>query len=95
MMQRRYAETLEKLGQGTFAEGGYQTRMLTAKGPAKIADEDEGPLISDALRAFAEENNVDLELVVGTGKGGRVKKSDIEAAIKPAAAEDSSDQELA
>ena len=92
LMQRRYAETLRKLGHGTFAEDGYQTRMLTAKGSAKVADEDDGPLISDALRAFAEENDVDLELVVGTGKDGRIKKSDIEAAIKP---ESNSDQDLA
>ena len=89
LMARRYAETLAKLGHGTFAEGGeYKTRMLTGGKPAKV--EDDEPLISEALKEFARENGVDLEMVVGTGKDGRIKKSDIEAAIKP-----ESDQDLA
>lgn len=95
LMARRYAETLAKLGHGSFAGGPeYQTRMLKGGKPSIVVEEE--PLISDALREFAAEHNVDLDLVVGTGKEGRIKKSDIEAAIKPAAPEeDSSDQDLA
>lgn len=82
MMARRYAETLRKLGHGTYAdaalETGYQTRMLTASGPAPAVEE---PLVSDAIAEFAKENGVDIEKVVGTGKDGRIKKSDVEAVI--------------
>jgi len=71
-MARSYAEILRKLGHGT-----YGTRMLTAAAP-------EAPVearVSDAVAAFAAENNVDIDKVVGTGKDGRVRKSDIEAFI--------------
>lgn len=73
-MAMRYAETLRKLGHGT-----YETRMLTAGAPvvAVVAE----PLVSDAIAEFAAENNVDLSKVVGTGKDGRIRKSDVEAAI--------------
>lgn len=86
MMARRYAETLRKLGHGTYADGTYQDKMLTAGKPAKA--EDEEPLISEALKEFAADNGVDLDSVVGTGKDGRIKKVDIEAAIKSAADQD-------
>lgn len=77
MMARRYAETLAKLGHGTFATGEYQTRMLTAGKPV-VEDE---PRASEAVVKFAEENGVDLDKVVGTGLNGRIKKADVEAAI--------------
>lgn len=85
MMARRYADTLAKLGHGTFAEPGqYQTRMLTAGkpvGPAPVVDEDDDLKVSEAVAEFAKAHGVDLEKVVGTGKDGRIKKSDVEAAI--------------
>lgn len=75
MMAHRYAETLRKLGHGTYAvstdELSYQSRMLSTKKPA----------VHDVLLAFAKEHNVDLSAVVGTGKEGKIKKSDIEAFI--------------
>lgn len=78
MMARRYAETLRKLGHGTYAvstdEISYQTRMLSAKKPEK-------PSVHDVLLAFAKEHNVDLSTIAGTGKDGKIKKSDIEAVI--------------
>jgi hypothetical protein len=78
LMARRYAETLRKLGHGTYADGGYQTRMLTASAPVEVVVE---PLASPAILEFAKENGVDIEKVVGTGKDGRIKKSDVEAVI--------------
>lgn len=76
LMARRYAETLRKLGHGTYAaeEGDYKTRMLV---PIQ-----KGILVSDNVAKFAEENGVDLKSITGTGKDGRINKSDIEAAIK-------------
>lgn len=76
LMARRYAETLQRLGHGTFADATYQTRML--KSAPAAAEE---PRVSDAIAEFAKENGVDLSKVTGTGKDGRIKKSDVEAAI--------------
>lgn len=71
-MARRYAETLRKLGHGTYPDEGSLVQ------PQPQAD----LLISDNVAAFAKENGIDIKTVVGTGKDGRINKSDIEAAIK-------------
>lgn len=75
MMARRYADTLAKLGHGTFVDATYQDKMLT---PTSEADD---LLVSEAVMVFAQENGVDISKVVGTGKDGRVKKADVEAVI--------------
>lgn len=81
LMARRYAETLTKLGHGIFPGGEeYQTRMLRGGKPS-ILTEDEEPKVSEAVAEFAKEHGVDLDKVVGTGKDGRIKKSDVEAVI--------------
>lgn len=78
LMARRTADALRKLGHGSYADDGYNTRMLAAAPPPPPATE---PQVSEALAAFAAENEVDLKTVVGTGKDGKVRKSDIEAVI--------------
>lgn len=78
-MARRTAEALRKLGYGTYADEGYQTRMLTAAPPPPPATGE--ILISETVRAFAEENGIDVVKLKGTGKDGRINKSDVEAAI--------------
>ena len=84
LMARRYAETLRKLGHGTYAvstdEVNYQTRMLTG-GKPELKEVDPRALCSEAIYNFAIENQVDPLQVVGTGKDGRIKKSDVEAVI--------------
>lgn len=74
LMARRYAETLRKLGHGTYPGEGSQGPLAQ---PAKP-----DLLISDAVAEFAKENGIDVTKVIGTGKDGRINKSDIEAAIK-------------
>lgn len=74
LMQRRYAETLRKLGHGT-----YETRALTAAPPPPPAPAE--ARASEAVAEFAAEYGVDLDAVIGTGKDGRIRKSDVEAAI--------------
>ena len=71
LMARRYAETLRKLGHGTYPDGAV---------PAEEPKDE--ILISDNVAAFAKENGIDIANVIGTGKDGRINKSDIEAAIK-------------
>lgn len=71
LMARRYAETLRKLGHGTYPDG---------EAPAEEPKPE--VLISEAVALFAKENGIDIAKVIGTGKDGRINKSDIEAAIK-------------
>lgn len=77
LMARRYAETLRKLGHGTYPDEGGQAPLAQPAKPEKPE-----LLISDAVAEFAKENGIDVTKVVGTGKDGRINKSDIEAAIK-------------
>ena len=77
LMARRYAETLRKLGHGTYPDSAEPVAKVN------LAEKAEPELlISDAVAAFAQENGIDPAKVVGTGKDGRTNKSDIEAAIK-------------
>ena len=76
LMARRYAETLRKLGHGTYPD------ECSPGQPAQQPAQQPDLLISDNVAAFAKENGIDPYKVVGTGKDGRINKSDIEAAIK-------------
>lgn len=40
-------------------------------------------LVSDHVRDFAAENNIDLTKLVGSGTNGRITKKDVEALIQP------------
>lgn len=51
----------------------------TSEPAASTSDED--PILAPAARKLAEENNIDPATIKGTGKGGRVTKEDVVAAI--------------
>ncbi|WAB96519.1 MULTISPECIES: 2-oxoglutarate dehydrogenase complex dihydrolipoyllysine-residue succinyltransferase [Pseudomonas] len=51
-----------------------------AAAPAADAGEDD-PVAAPAARKLAEENGIDLATVAGTGKGGRITKEDVVAAV--------------
>jgi pyruvate/2-oxoglutarate dehydrogenase complex dihydrolipoamide acyltransferase (E2) component len=72
-MTKRYADILTRMGR-VRAAGTYLTRDM------KPADTE--LLISDSVREYAQENGIDPETVTGTGKDGRVLKSDIQDAIQ-------------
>lgn len=69
-MALRYAETLRKLGHGTYPDA---SEPVVEKAPEF--------LVSEKVAEFAAENNVNLAEVKGTGKDGRINKSDVEAVI--------------
>lgn len=77
LMARRYAETLRKLGHGTYAVSTDEADFKSRESKPSVED----PLVSKEIAAFAEENKVDLTQVIGTGKDGRIKKSDVEAVM--------------
>lgn len=59
-------------------------RLLVAVGRVSLAEQGDGPLISDAVRKLAEEAGLDVGSLKGTGKDGRINKADVEAAIEQA-----------
>lgn len=73
---------------GSVAEGAVapasaaQPKAETSATPvATQTADDEDPILAPAARKLAEENNIDPATIKGTGKGGRVTKEDVVAAI--------------
>ena len=72
---------------GTLSEGAAapapavaaQAAAPTAAAPAVAGDEQ---ILSPAARKIAEENGIDANSIAGTGKGGRVTKEDVVAAVE-------------
>lgn len=52
--------------------------------PVAVATQLDDSYVTPIVRQFAKEHGVDLAIVTGSGIGGRIRKEDILAAIKPA-----------
>lgn len=61
-------------------------------GAASNGDEPEAVKVSDAAAKLADELDVDLSEVEGTGKGGSITKADVEGAAEDASDEDNGDE---
>lgn len=87
---------------GSVAEGAVapasaaQPKAETSATPvATQTADDEDPILAPAARKLAEENNIDPATIKGTGKGGRVTKEDVVAAIANKKAAPSSSTKVA
>lgn len=73
---------------GTLVEGGAASAPLAAAPVAAVAAQAAAPaaaeeaLLSPAARKIAEENGLNPASIAGTGKGGRVTKEDVVAAVE-------------
>jgi 2-oxoglutarate dehydrogenase E2 component (dihydrolipoamide succinyltransferase) len=73
---------------GTLGEGGAaapapaaQAAAAPAQAAASAAAAGDDQILSPAARKIAEENGIDPNSIAGTGKGGRVTKEDVVAAV--------------
>ncbi|AIN59469.1 MULTISPECIES: 2-oxoglutarate dehydrogenase complex dihydrolipoyllysine-residue succinyltransferase [Pseudomonas] len=72
---------------GSIVEGGAAAAAPAAApaaaAPAAVAADagEDDPVAAPAARKLAEENGIDLATVAGTGKGGRITKEDVVAAV--------------
>ncbi|SFW31679.1 2-oxoglutarate dehydrogenase E2 component [Pseudomonas sp. NFACC19-2] len=73
-------ELLGKLTEGGAAAPAAAAAPAQAAAPAAAAGDD--AILSPAARKLAEENGIDPNSIAGTGKGGRVTKEDVVAAVE-------------
>ncbi|MFH6569042.1 MULTISPECIES: 2-oxoglutarate dehydrogenase complex dihydrolipoyllysine-residue succinyltransferase [Pseudomonas] len=70
---------------GSIVEGGVAAAPAAAapaaQAAAPAADGEDDPVAAPAARKIAEENGINIASVAGTGKGGRVTKEDVVAAV--------------
>jgi 2-oxoglutarate dehydrogenase E2 component (dihydrolipoamide succinyltransferase) len=70
---------------GSIGEGGAAAAPAAAPAAAQAAapaaEGEDDPVAAPAARKLAEENSINIASVAGTGKGGRVTKEDVVAAV--------------
>ncbi|MFW0756639.1 2-oxoglutarate dehydrogenase complex dihydrolipoyllysine-residue succinyltransferase [Pseudomonas sp. H11T01] len=77
-------EVLGSIGEGGGAAAAAAPAAAQAAAPAAVGEDD--PVAAPAARKLAEENAINIASVAGTGKGGRVTKEDVVAAVAAKAA---------
>ncbi|WP_457981366.1 2-oxoglutarate dehydrogenase complex dihydrolipoyllysine-residue succinyltransferase [Ectopseudomonas composti] len=75
-------ELLGKLTEGGAAPAAAPAAAAPAQAAAPAAAAGDDAILSPAARKLAEENGIDPNSIAGTGKGGRVTKEDVVAAVE-------------
>ena len=80
---------------GSLTQSDASQKTLTEDLPAESAESKNhsDPILSPAAKKLAQENQLDIEAVSGTGKDGRITKEDILNHINPAVGMESDDKQ--